>query len=308
MNAYVLRRIILIFPLAFAVVTVVFLVFYFAPGDPARIVAGETASTEDVERLRTRMGLDDPLHVQYGRFLGHLARGNLGTSLITHESVGALIVSRVPTTLQLSIFALLVSVVIGVSAGLISAIKRNSIYDYLTLTAAVIGYCIPNFWVALLLIIVFSVKLQWLPSIGKQGFDLRYLILPAAALSAPLIAIIARLTRSGMLEVLSDDYIVTARAKGLRERSIVLRHGFPNALVPIVTIIGLQFGGLIGGTIVVETLFSWPGMGWLLFTAVSERDYPLIQGIVIVYSIVFMLVTLAVDIAYSYLDPRVRYD
>jgi peptide/nickel transport system permease protein len=200
----VTRRIVLVFPLTFAVVTFVFLVFHLSPGGPARIVAGPNASTEDVERIQARMGLDDPLHVQYGRFLGQLVRGDLGTSLITNQSVGSLILSRMPTTLQLSFCAMLISVVIGVTAGLVSALKRNSIYDHVTLTSAVVGYCIPNFWVALLLIIVFSVKLEWFPSLGKQGFDPRFLILPAVALSTPMIAIIARLTRSGMLEVLSD--------------------------------------------------------------------------------------------------------
>ncbi len=308
MDKYVLRRSIIVFPTALAVVTLVFLILHLAPGDPARIGLGQVASSEDIERARAQLGLDDPLFIQYVRFLARMVTGDLGTSFITHEPVVGLILSRLPVTLQLTFMAMLLSTIVGVSAGVISAVRRNTAYDYLTLTAAVIGYCTPNFWLALLLIIVFSVNLRWLPSIGKQALDLKYVILPTLSLSAPLIAIIARLTRAGMLEVINSDYVRTARAKGLAERAVISRHALRNALIPVVTVLGLQLGSLLGGTVVVETIFSWPGIGWLLFSGISQRDYPVVQGVVLFYSVVFMFVTLAVDIGYSYLDPRVRYE
>lgn len=308
MDKYVLRRSIIVFPTALAVVTLVFMILHIAPGDPARIGLGQVATSEDIERARAQLGLDDPLFIQYVRFLARMVTGDLGTSFITHEPVAGLILSRLPVTLQLTFMAMLLSTIVGVSAGVISAVRRNTAYDYLTLTAAVIGYCTPNFWLALLLIIIFSVNLRWLPSIGKQALDLKYVILPTLSLSAPLIAIIARLTRAGMLEVINSDYVRTARAKGLAERAVISRHALRNALIPVVTVLGLQLGSLLGGTVVVETIFSWPGIGWLLFSGISQRDYPVVQGVVLFYSVVFMFVTLAVDIGYSYLDPRVRYE
>ena len=310
MDKYILRRSIIVFPTALAVVTLVFLILHLAPGDPARIGLGQVATSEDIERARAQLGLDDPLIIQYVRFLARMVTGDLGTSFITHEPVAGLILSRLPVTLQLTFMAMLLSTIVGVTAGVISAVRRNTVYDYLTLTAAVIGYCTPNFWLALLLILVFSVNLRWLPSIGKQALDLKYVILPTLALSAPLIAIIARLTRAGMLEVINSDYVRTARAKGLAERAVISRHALRNALIPVVTVLGLQLGSLLGGTVVVETIFSWPGIGWLLFSGISQRDYPVVQGVVLFYSVVFMFVTLAVDIGYSYLDltcPRRLY-
>ena len=308
MDKYVLRRVIIIFPTTLAVVTLVFLILHLAPGDPARIGLGQVATSEDIERAQAQLGLDKPLLVQYGLFLVRMVRGDLGTSFITHEPVAGLILSRLPVTLQLTFMAMLLSTIVGVTAGIISAVRRNTVYDYLTLTAAVIGYCTPNFWLALLLILVFSVNLRWLPSLGKQSLDLKYMILPTLSLSAPLIAIIARLTRAGMLEVINSDYVRTARAKGLAERAVITRHALRNSLIPVVTVLGLQLGSLLGGTVVVETIFSWPGIGWLLFSGISQRDYPVVQGVVLFYSVVFMFVTLAVDLGYSYLDPRVRYE
>lgn len=308
MDKYVLRRVIIVFPTTLAVVTLVFLILHLAPGDPARIGLGQVATSEDIERAQAQLGLDKPLLVQYGLFLVRMVRGDLGTSFITHEHVAGLILSRLPVTLQLTFMAMLLSTIVGVTAGIISAVRRNTVYDYLTLTAAVIGYCTPNFWLALLLILVFSVNLRWLPSLGKQSLDLKYMILPTLSLSAPLIAIIARLTRAGMLEVINSDYVRTARAKGLAERAVITRHALRNALIPVVTVLGLQLGSLLGGTVVVETIFSWPGIGWLLFSGISQRDYPVVQGVVLFYSVVFMFVTLAVDLGYSYLDPRVRYE
>jgi peptide/nickel transport system permease protein len=304
MATYIIRRALLIIPTALLVVTLVFFIFRLVPGDVARIVAGERATEEEVALIREQMGLNDPIHVQYARYLWGLARGDLGRSLTYRRQVLDEIVSRVPATLELALAGIGVSVIIGVSTGIISAVKRNTIYDYSSMVAAISGVCIPNFWLGLLLIMIFSVSLGWLPTGGRGG--LKFLILPTIALSARLIAIIARLTRSTMLEVISGDYIRTARAKGLSERIILARHALRNAMIPLVTIVGLQFGSLLAGSIVVETVFAWPGMGSLFINAVNTRDYPMVQGITLVYTIAFMLVNLFTDLSYGFLDPRVR--
>jgi peptide/nickel transport system permease protein len=304
MATYIIRRALLIIPTALLVVTLVFFIFRLVPGDVARIVAGERATEEEVALIREQMGLNDPIHVQYARYLWGLARGDLGRSLTYRRQVLDEIVSRVPATLELALAGIGVSVIIGVSTGIISAVKRNTIYDYSSMVAAISGVCIPNFWLGLLLIMIFSGSLGWLPTGGRGG--LKFLILPTIALSARLIAIIARLTRSTMLEVISGDYIRTARAKGLSERIILARHALRNAMIPLVTIVGLQFGSLLAGSIVVETVFAWPGMGSLFINAVNTRDYPMVQGITLVYTIAFMLVNLFTDLSYGFLDPRVR--
>ena len=304
MATYIIRRALLIIPTALLVMTLVFFIFRLVPGDVARIVAGERATEEEVALIREQMGLNDPIHVQYARYLWGLAHGDLGRSLTYRRQVLDEIISRVPATLELALAGIGVSVIIGVSTGIISAVKRNTIYDYSSMVAAISGVCIPNFWLGLLLIMIFSVSLGWLPTGGRGG--LKFLILPTIALSARLIAVIARLTRSAMLEVISGDYIRTARAKGLNERVILARHALRNAMIPLVTIVGLQFGSLLAGSIVVETVFAWPGMGSLLINAVNSRDYPMVQGITLVYTIAFMLVNLFTDLSYGFLDPRVR--
>lgn len=304
MTTYVVRRVLLIVPTALLVVTLVFFIFRFVPGDVARIIAGERATEDEVALIREQLGLNDPIHVQYARYLWGLAHGDLGRSLTYRRQVLDEIVSRVPATLELALAGIGVSIIIGVTTGIISAVKRNTIYDYVSMVGAISGVCIPNFWLGLLLIMVLSVSLGWLPTGGRGG--LKFLILPTIALSARLIAIIARLTRSTMLEVISGDYIRTARAKGLNERIILARHALRNAMIPLVTIVGLQFGSLLAGSIVVETVFAWPGMGSLLINAVNSRDYPMVQGITLVYTIAFMAVNLLTDLSYGFLDPRVR--
>jgi ABC-type dipeptide/oligopeptide/nickel transport system permease component len=304
MATYVIRRALLIIPTALLVVTLVFFIFRLVPGDVARIVAGERATEEEVALIREQMGLNDAIHVQYARYLWGLAQGDLGRSLTYRRQVLDEIMSRVPATLELALAGIGVSIIIGVSTGIISAVKRNTIYDYTSMVAAISGVCVPNFWLGLLLIMIFSVSLGWLPTGGRGG--LKFLILPTIALSARLIAIIARLTRSTMLEVISGDYVRTARAKGLNERVILARHALRNAMIPLVTIVGLQFGSLLAGSIVVETVFAWPGMGSLLINSVNSRDYPMVQGITLVYTIAFMSVNLLTDISYGFLDPRVR--
>jgi ABC-type dipeptide/oligopeptide/nickel transport system permease component len=304
MATYVIRRALLIIPTALLVVTLVFFIFRLVPGDVARIVAGERATEDEVALIREQMGLNDPIHVQYARYLWGLARGDLGRSLTYRRQVLDEIISRVPATLELALAGIGVSIIVGVTTGIISAVKRNTMYDYTSMVAAISGVCVPNFWLGLLLIMIFSVSLGWLPTGGRGG--LKFLILPTIALSARLIAIIARLTRSTMLEVISGDYVRTARAKGLNERVILARHALRNAMIPLVTIVGLQFGSLLAGSIVVETVFAWPGMGSLLINAVNSRDYPMVQGITLVYTIAFMSVNLLTDLSYGFLDPRVR--
>ncbi len=267
-------------------------------------MAGERATEADVALIREQLGLNDPLIVQYGDYLWGLLQGDLGRSLVYRRQVLDEIVTRLPATLELAVAAVLVSTTLGVATGLISALKRNTVFDYASMVTAIGGICIPNFWLGLLLILLFSVTLGWLPTGGYGG--IAFLILPTIALSARLIAVIARMTRSAMLEVVSQDYVRTARAKGLRERRVISSHAFRNALIPIITIVGLQFGSLLAGSIVVETVFSWPGIGSLLINAVNTRDYPMVQGITLFYALSFMLINLVTDVSYGVLDPRIR--
>ncbi len=304
MTEYILRRLLLILPTTLLVVTLTFFIFRLIPGDVARIIAGERATEAEVTLIREQLGLDAPLLVQYGTYLGQLARGDLGRSLVYRREVLSEIAARLPATLELALAAVLVSAAIGVGTGLVSALKRNSAFDHASMVVAVAGICIPNFWLGLLLILLFSVTLGWLPTGGRGG--LAFLILPTIALSARLIAIIARMTRSAMLEVMTQDYVRTARAKGLRQRSVLTVHAFRNALIPIITIVGLQFGSLLAGSIVVEMVFSWPGLGALLINAVNTRDYPMVQGITLFYTLAFMLVNLGTDLLYGVVDPRIR--
>ncbi|MGQ9733342.1 MAG: ABC transporter permease [Candidatus Zipacnadales bacterium] len=304
MTTYVLRRVLLIVPTALLAVTLVFFIFRFIPGDVARIIAGERATEDEVAMIREQLGLNDPILVQYGRYLAGLARADLGQSMVYRRKVTDEILTRLPATLELALAGVMVSVVLGITTGLVSAVKRNTILDHIIMVTAIGGIFIPNFWLGLLLIMFFSVSLGWLPSGGRGG--IAYLVLPTIALAARLVAVIARLTRSAMLEVISQDYIRTARAKGLGGRVVLMRHALPNAMIPVVTIVGLQFGTLLAGSVVVEIVFTWPGMGSLLITAVNTRDYPMVQGVILFYTIAFMLVNLLTDLAYGFFDPRIR--
>jgi ABC-type dipeptide/oligopeptide/nickel transport system permease component len=305
MTRYLIRRLLLIIPTALLAVTLVFFLFRLVPGDVVRIIAGERATEEEVEQMREQLGLNEPLLVQYGRYMWGLARGDLGRSLAYRREVLDEILNHVPATLELALAGVLVSTAIGVTTGVISAVKRNTIYDYISMAAAISGICIPNFWLGLLLIMLFSVSLGWLPT-GGRGGGIEYLILPTIALSARLIAVITRLTRSSLLEVIAQDYIRTGRAKGLSERILLLRHALRNALIPLITMVGLQFGALLAGSIVVEIVFAWPGMGSLLINAINTRDYPMVQGIILVYTVAFIIVNLLTDLSYGFLDPRLR--
>jgi ABC-type dipeptide/oligopeptide/nickel transport system permease component len=305
LSAYVLRRLVLAVPTLVGVTLVVFALIRLVPGDPARLVLGLQASEEEVQRLRVQLGLDQPLPVQYARFLARLLQGDLGRSVVTGEPVLREIGARLPATVQLAVTSTVVATLAGVALGVVSATRQYSWWDYAVMTVALFGISLPVFWLGLMLMLLFSVHLRWLPA-GGYGTP-AHLVLPTVTLAAFSVAIIARMTRSSLLEVLHQDYVRTAWAKGLSSRAVVLRHALKNALIPVVTVIGLQFGGLLGGAILTETVFAWPGMGRLLVGAIVARDYPVVQGTVLVFAALFTLVNLAVDVLYAYVDPRIHY-
>lgn len=304
MYKYILRRLLYLIPVILGVTFIVFTIMYFTPGDPAQIILGETARDEDLAKLREEMGLNDNFFVQYFRFVKDGVRGDFGRSYATKKPVADEIFSRFPATLKLTIAGMVVAVVIAIPIGIISATKQYSIMDNVTMVFALLGVSMPNFWLGLMLILLFSVQLGWLPSGGNAGFA--SLILPAITLGTQVAGIITRMTRSSMLEVVRQDYIRTARAKGVRENRVINRHALKNALIPIVTIIGLQFGSLLGGAVLTETIFSWPGVGRFMVDAIQARDTPVVLGSVVFMSVAFSIVNLFVDILYGYLDPRIK--
>jgi len=306
MLAFIAKRLGLLIPTVFGVVTLVFFFVHMIPGDPVEVMLGETAQSADKELLRRQLGLDKPLHRQYLDFLGGVAAGDMGESFFYHEGVVEVIAARLPATIRLAVAAMFFSLLIGLPAGIIAAVKRNSAFDGTAMAASLLGVAMPNFWLGPLLIIGFSLKLEWFPVSGDEGFA--SLVLPALTLGASLAAILSRMTRSSVLEALSEDYVLTARAKGLPERTVVLKHVLRNALMPIITIVGLQVGALLSGAIVTETIFAWPGIGSLLIDAIRSRDYPLVQGCVLVISASYVFVNLAADLAYGLVDPRVRLE
>ncbi len=305
MIRYVLRRLLLAVPVLLGVSLGVFLMASAIPGDPATVLAGDTASAEQVEAIRHELGLDQPLPIQYLRFLERLAHGSLGESTRTHREVLLEIADRFPYTLALALGAVVLSTVVGISLGVFAAVKRGGAGDYLTMGIAILGLSVPGFLIALFGIIIFSLNLHWLPVSGARS-PASY-VLPIVALSLHSAAVKARITRSSMLEVFGQDYLRTARAKGLRERLVILRHALKNALIPISTIIGLQFGALLGGAFIIENIFGWPGIGRLAVQAIFNRDFPVVQGTVLVAAVTYALVNLAVDVFYAWLDPRIRY-
>jgi len=305
MARYLLRRVLLIPPTLLVVATLVFVIFRLVPGDPAQLVAGDSASADVVQSIRHQLGLDRPLIVQYGRYLADLARGNLGTSPVYGDRVASQVLGRLPASVLLACAAMIIASIVGVTAGVIAATHRSSWLDYLCTLGAVGGISFPGFWLGLMLIIIFAVTFRWFPVAGLHGP--RSLVLPAVTLAVNQMAVIARMTRSSMVQVLDQDYIRTARAKGLRERLVLLRHALGNALIPTVTIAGLQFGYLLGGSVIIETVFAWPGVGRLLIDAIQTRDYATVQAVVLLFAILALFVNLVVDLLYAALDPRVRY-
>jgi len=305
MKAYLIRRLIILLPVLLGVVTLVFSFIHLIPGDPVVSMLGEQASAAEVQKLRSQLKLDQPLYIQYLQYLKGLFRGNLGTSLITEKPVLSIILSHYPATIILALSALLIALAISLPAGVISATHRDKKADHLARLFALLGLSMPNFWLGPMLIIIFSLKLNLFPVSGAGS--LSHLVLPAITLGTALAAFLTRMTRSSMLEELSKDYIRTARAKGLSRRRIIYRHALKNALIPVVTLVGLQFGTLLTGAIITETIFSWPGIGRMTIQAIHQRDYPLVQGAILFISFSYILVNMLTDIAYAWLDPRIRY-
>jgi peptide/nickel transport system permease protein len=313
MLRYALGRVLTAIPTLFIVTVLVFVIQRALPGDPATVLAGENQDPEVIAYLRDRYRLDDPLPVQYVAWLGQVGRGDLGLSQRTNQPVRALILEKLPVTVELALLSLLVAVVIAIPAGVIAATRKDGIADHASTVLALSGLSLPNFWLGIMLILLFSVQLRWLPASGYVPFledpvdNLRRMLMPAFVLGTGLAAVLMRQTRSSMLEVLNQDYVRTARAKGARGWTVVVRHALRNALLPVVTVLGLQLGQMLGGAVLTETVFAWPGVGRLTVFAIFNRDFVLMQGLVLVLAMVYVFVNLLVDLSYGFIDPRVRY-
>ena len=316
MRRYLARRLLLLVPVLVGVSIVIFGVLHLSPGDPAEIMLGSQATKEDLARLRESLGLNEPLPVQYAHWMAHVVRGDLGRSIWMKRPVLPEVLGRLGATLLLTGTALLLSTVGGLALGVSSAAWPRSLLDRLSAIASLFGASMPSFWLGIVLMVVFALWLGWLPASGMfapyggggVGDLLSHLILPAVTLAAASVTIIARLTRSTMLETLGQDYVRTARAKGVAEGGVLLRHGLKNALIPIVTVVGVQAGYLLGGAVLTETVFAWPGVGTLMVQGILARDFPLVQGCVLVIAVSFVLINLAVDLLYAWIDPRIRYE
>lgn len=306
MRRFLLRRLGLLILVVLGVATIVFLIIHLIPGDPVEVMLGETALPADREALRKALGLDRPLLEQYGRYLFGLLQGDLGQSLHARRPVAALVLERLPATLELTVASLLIALALSLPAGIFAAARARTWFDHGSMLAALLGVSVPNFWLGPMLIVLFSLELGWLPASGRGG--LSHLVLPALTLGTALAAILTRMTRASLLEVLPKDFVQTARAKGLREVWVLVRHALRNALIPIITLTGLQCGALLSGAIITETIFAWPGVGRLTLQAIATRDYPLVQGCVLVFALGYVGVNLVADLLYAWSDPRVRYD
>lgn len=306
MGAYLRGRIFSTILVLIGVSLLSFLILQLVPGDPVQIMASQSgASGSDLDRLRHQLGLDRPIWDQYLRFVGHALHGDLGRSIQSRQSVGQMVIDQIPATLRLTFAGMAVAIVIGLLAGVVAAVKASTWIDSLIMVISTLGVAIPSFWFALLLISAFSVHFHWFPAAGGQGF--KPLVLPAVTLGFSGAAVIARLTRSSMLEVLRQDYVGTARAKGLTERTVIFRHALRNALIPVITVAGLQFGSLLSGAVIIETVFARQGIGRLAVDAILNKDYPLVQGTILVTATAYVLVNLLVDLLYATLDPRLRH-
>lgn len=306
MRNYILRRLLLTLPVVFGVSTLVFLFIHLVPGDPVQVMLGESARPADVEELRRGLGLDKPIPEQYLIFLKGLFTGNFGTSIHTGQPIMRTILKRMPATLELMISSMCVALLLSIPLGVISASKQYSLFDNGSMFFALLGISMPNFWLGPLLILLFSVHLGWLPVSGRGG--LLHLILPAITLGTALTAKLTRMTRSSVLEILHEDYITTARSKGLREQIVIFKHALRNALIPVITVIGIQCGALLSGALITETVFAWPGVGRLTISAIQKRDYPLVQGCILFISFSYVFVNLLTDLAYAWVDPRIRFE
>ena len=306
MTRFVIHRLLALIPLVIGVSFLVFLMLQLVPGDPVMMMLGEfsMATAKDVEALRQQLGFNDPLHIQYWNYFKSLIAGDLGTSMRTKKPVIDLILARLPSTFELTFYGLLFALVFGTALGIIAALKHNTFIDYFTVVIALLGVSIPGFWLALLFIFLFSIRLEWLPITGSSPLSI---IMPCLALGLWAGGTIARLVRSGMLEVLQSDYIRTARAKGLYKHRIILVHALRNALLPVVTIFGLQFGHVLAGTVIIEAVFARPGLGLMLVNAIVAKDFPLVQGTIMFIAGAYIVVNILVEVIYTYLDPRIRY-
>lgn len=313
MYKYAIRRLLTTIPVLFGVTVVISSLVYLAPGNPAEIALGRNAPPEAINELERQLGLNQPPHIRYIEWLMGVLQGNLGESLRTQREVSAMILERIGPTLELALVAMAITLIIALPLGVISAVRQYSWIDNFSMLFAIFWLSMPSFWLALILILLFSVEMQIFAISGRQGaiFStvwLAHITLPAIATGTRRAGLLTRLTRSSMLEILNEDYIRTARGKGLKERTVIYTHAMKNALIPVVTLIGLQIPLIFSGTVIVETVFSWPGMGRLLVRSVLQRDYQVVQGLVLVYSVIVVVANFAVDIAYSYLDPRITYD
>jgi len=302
---YIIKRILIGIPILFLVITTVFFAFRLIPGDAARILAGDEAPIERVEQIRTELGLDRPVLVQYGAYLAGIARGDLGVSFSSRRPVAVEIGTRFGNTFSLALAAIALATVVGIFLGAISALFRGKLADHVVTIIALLGISVPVFWLGLLMMQLFSVQLGWLPAAGHGTW--RHFIMPTITLSVFSIAFITRMTRSSLLETIAQDYVRTARAKGVRERLVLLLHSLRNALLPVTIVVGLRFGYMVGGAVITEEVFAWPGLGRLLILAVGQRDIPLVQGLLLVFATSFVLVNLLVDVLYAFLDPRIRH-
>lgn len=304
MTGYVVRRLLLAIPVLLGVSILVFAMIRLIPGDPARAIAGVHASPQYIEQVRAELHLDKSLPVQYFIYMRNLLRGDLGRSTFSRRTVVAELSERFPNTLQLTMGAMLVATIIGMGTGIISATKRNSVFDYLSTLGALVGVAAPIFWLGVMFQIVFSLRLGWLPT-GTMAHGWESYVLPSMTLGLATSALLARITRSSMLDVLRQDYITTARAKGLSERAVIFKHALKSAFIPVITVMGLQFGTLLGGAVLTETVFSWPGVGMLMVDSILRRDYPVVQGAVLLLALLFVLINIVVDVIYAFLDPRI---
>lgn len=332
MGKYIVKRLIGLIPVVIGVSICAFLLIHLIPGDPARAILGERATEETMNALREQLGLNDPLYVQYARFMGNVLQGDFGRSVITNNPVIEEFAQRFPATLELSLAAMIIAVIVGVLAGVISAVKQYSIFDNLSMVGALLGVSLPIFWLGLMMQWLFAFKLGLLDASARLSVDthlqtitnlylldailtgnwpafvdaFKHILMPSLALATIPMAIIARMTRSSMLEALKQDYIRTARAKGLKEKVVIFKHALKNAFLPVLTVMGLQFGSLLGGAVLTETIFSWPGVGRLMYEAIMQRDFPVVQNGILIIALIFVLINLIVDILYSYVDPRIR--
>ena len=306
MLRFFVRRLLWTLPVVFGVATLVFLLIHLIPGDPAQVMLGDAAPPEDVAALRHRLGLDRPLGIQYAAFLGGVVRGDFGQSMRTNQPVRQAIAERLPATIELAVAALVVAIVMGIPLGTVAAVRARTSVDHAATVVALFGISIPNFWLGPILAWVFSIGLGWFPVSGRG--TLGHLVLPAVTLGASLAAVLARITRASVIEELREVYVLAARARGLSRLRTVVHHAFRNSLIPIVTVLGLQVGSVLTGAVITETIFAWPGVGRLLIQSITFRDYPLVQGCILLIALTYVAVNLLVDLVYGLLDPRIRYE